>query len=52
MTFLRWVTLSTCLAICLPIVMSLSAGLDPFAGYRGIAGMLVAAAELGMEIRR
>lgn len=52
MTFPRLILAHLVLVVCLPIVMSLAAGLDVWAGYRGIAGMLVQAAEIGMELRR
>lgn len=41
-----------CLMICLPIVIALAAGHDPMAGYAQLAGMLMRAAEIGLEMRR
>ncbi len=40
------------LLIVLPVVLSLAAGQDPWAGYRNVAGMLVQAAEIWLEMRR
>lgn len=52
MTFRHMLLAHLLLMVCLPIVMSLAAGQDAWAGYRGIEGMLVQAAEIGLEMRR
>lgn len=52
MTTRNGLTAYLVLLVVLPVVMSLAAGMDPMAGYRGLAGMMVAAGGIGLEIRR
>lgn len=52
MSFRHIMTAYITLLIVLPVVLSLAAGQDPWAGYRGVAGMLAQAAEIRLEVRR